>query len=548
VSGNRASGGARAPRPFLGGWHLLLPIVVLAAARGLWAPDEPRYAQIAREAYEQGSLLVLHLCGDLYPDKPPLVYWLAGLCGKLAAWHELALRLPSILATAGSAWLCGRMARRHLGAVAGDWAPTFFLGGVLVLWVGCRLQLDPVLSFLCLAAVDRLWRDASDRAQRRRDAWAAGALAGLAGLAKGPVAWVHVGLALVAARFVPRAVRAPLRIPGAGWAGMALLAVAPVALWATAAALQDPRLWRPLFLGQHLGRAADPDAPHSGPPWEHAVELPAYLLPWTPLVLAGLALAWRSWRAARRGDASEGGGLLRATLWFALVLAFFSAIPPKREVYLLPVYPVTAWLAAAAFQRALERGRLARWVGAGVALVLLCAGLGAAAAPYAVEGARPLGARGLWVAVPPAAGGVAALLCLRRGNVARWADAVSLAVAAAGVAAAVVVVPWVDARKSARPLAEVVAARPERPQRIPCLGVQPEGFRFYGGVPTVRRTPGLSAEDELAAALQREGAQLLVLVRDTEWERLAEPVRARFTVLEHRPVGGREVLLVGAAR
>jgi 4-amino-4-deoxy-L-arabinose transferase-like glycosyltransferase len=529
--------------PVLGGWHLLIPIVALAALRGLWAPDEPRYAQIAREAWESGSLLVLHLCGELYSDKPPLVYWLAGLCGRLAGWNELALRLPSILATAGSAWIAARVARRLLGEVAARWTVPFLLGSTLVLWLGARVQLDPVLAFFVLAAVDLLWTDGGTDGERTRRAWLAGLCAGLAGLAKGPVAWLVIGCALLALRLVPSSARAPLRFRPAAWTGLFVLALLPVAGWATAAALQDERLWRPLFLGQHLGRAADADAPHSGPPWQHVWEMSAFLLPWTPLVVLGLVEAWRAWRDARRGQALERAGILRIAAWLAVVFAFFSIIPPKREVYLLPVYPAAAWLAAAAFERALGRGRLSAWVAVPAPALFLALGAGFAVAPHLAESAAPFARSALPTALALAAGGGLALRAWRRGDLARWADALALSFSVALLAAALFVVPVVDARKSARTLALEVAARPEKPASIPCVGVQPEGYRFYGRVPTVRAGPRA-----LEAALEREGDWMLALVREREWNGLPPELRARLVVLDRGRVGSREVYVVGAAR
>ena len=51
-----------------------------------WAPDEPRYGQVAEEvrAMEQGAkgLVLLHLGGEPYTQKPPLYYWLAALTGS----------------------------------------------------------------------------------------------------------------------------------------------------------------------------------------------------------------------------------------------------------------------------------------------------------------------------------------------------------------------------------------------------------------------------------------------------------------------------------
>ena len=55
---------------------LLLPSLFL---RDLWKPDEPRYAQVAREMSETGEWIVPHLNGETYAHKPPLVFWIAGL-------------------------------------------------------------------------------------------------------------------------------------------------------------------------------------------------------------------------------------------------------------------------------------------------------------------------------------------------------------------------------------------------------------------------------------------------------------------------------------
>ena len=47
--------------------------------RDPWNPDEPRYAEVAREMVVLGQYLVPHLNGEPYSDKPPLFFWLAAL-------------------------------------------------------------------------------------------------------------------------------------------------------------------------------------------------------------------------------------------------------------------------------------------------------------------------------------------------------------------------------------------------------------------------------------------------------------------------------------
>ncbi len=533
---------SRSTRPFLGGWYLLVPLIALAANRDLWAPDEPRYAQIAREAWESGSLLVLHLCGDIYPDKPPFVYWLAAIAGSLGGWSGLAVRVPSILATIGSAWIAARIARRHFGDAVAAWTPTFYLGCAMLIWFGGRLQLDPMLSFFCLAAVDLVWTDGGDARARTRRLLAAGLCAGIGALCKGPVAWLFVSFALVALRLVPRAARVPASWGAAAWAGFVALAILPVATWATAASLREPSLWRPLFMGQHLGRATSADAPHAGPPWEHAWQFPLYFLPWTGLAILGVHAAWVAWRRARAGSAdltTADRGLVRTTTWFALVFVVFSIMPPKRELYLLPLYPVAAWLAAIGFVRALDSGRLTRWVTVPTTVLLFVLGIGAGVAPRVVYELRPYAE----IAMPPAialvvAAGAAAGF-LRRGDFARWVDALGLGLAATALAAAIWIIPAIDPVKSTRTLAHEIAELPEKPAEIPCIGVQPEGFRFYAGVPTVR-----ARLSEFAEFRARSGDAFLALIAQREWEHESDAFHAEFQVVLRRQVGSRDVLVI----
>jgi 4-amino-4-deoxy-L-arabinose transferase-like glycosyltransferase len=55
---------------------------VLAAGLGLrspWPPDEPRFALIARDMAVHGNWLLPTVGGVLYPDKPPLFFWVVAV-------------------------------------------------------------------------------------------------------------------------------------------------------------------------------------------------------------------------------------------------------------------------------------------------------------------------------------------------------------------------------------------------------------------------------------------------------------------------------------
>ncbi len=70
--------------------------------RDLWAPDEPRYAQVAKEMRDSSNFLVPHLNKEPYPDKPPFLFWLINVFslpfGKVT---PLSSRLPSAFAGIG---------------------------------------------------------------------------------------------------------------------------------------------------------------------------------------------------------------------------------------------------------------------------------------------------------------------------------------------------------------------------------------------------------------------------------------------------------------
>ena len=54
--------------------------------RGLWAPDEPRYLQVAWEMSRSPSYLIPVMNGEIYAEKPPLFFWLSILFSKITSF------------------------------------------------------------------------------------------------------------------------------------------------------------------------------------------------------------------------------------------------------------------------------------------------------------------------------------------------------------------------------------------------------------------------------------------------------------------------------
>jgi len=72
-------------------------------AKSLENHDYLRYAEVAREMIRSGEWVVPHLNGEVFIDKPPLLFWLIAIPASLyGSVTPLIARLPSAL----SAWIC----------------------------------------------------------------------------------------------------------------------------------------------------------------------------------------------------------------------------------------------------------------------------------------------------------------------------------------------------------------------------------------------------------------------------------------------------------
>ncbi|HEX6260779.1 MAG TPA: glycosyltransferase family 39 protein, partial [Woeseiaceae bacterium] len=128
----------------------LIAAVVLGAGLGLrdpWPPDEPRFALIAKDMVASGEWLIPRVGGVLYPDKPPLFFWLVATFYVVTGSLSVALLLPGFLSGLGILWLVYDLARRLWDPQTGLWA-----GAALLVTVQFPLQMkagqiDGVLCF-----------------------------------------------------------------------------------------------------------------------------------------------------------------------------------------------------------------------------------------------------------------------------------------------------------------------------------------------------------------------------------------------------------------
>lgn len=389
-------------------WTLLavsaLPFLLGLGDPPLWDANEPFYVEPAKEAltWASGSLWAPTWNGSTYLGHPPLATWAVALSYRLFGIDEATGRFPGALAAVAlvfATYALGRaLGGRRTGLLAG-----LVLAATPRVWLTARELAGDILFTLLLTGAAALSIDALERGRRGR-MLLGHALLGLAVLTKGPLALLlHVPvLLLVAWRSQPRR---PLRALAPG--GAALIVAAVAGPWFVGMVAWVGSEFVRTFLGWHNFGRFFGLMPSPRSPFFYLGVLPADAQPWILL----LPLAARSaWRVGDRRPAALWPWLGMG--WMLLVL---SASAGKRNVYLLPLYPLLAVAVAPAL--------LAAWTAASRALprvlgsVLGLTAWGAAAAFLWLERCEPLLRPEVrWPVAVLAAGGGALLVAALKGS------------------------------------------------------------------------------------------------------------------------------------
>ena len=94
-------------------WIVIVALYFFGLSIPLVGPDEPRYAQVAREMFERGDWITPTLGGANWFEKPALLYWLQIIGYKFFGVSEFAARVGSAifgLLTVFSLWILGKSA------------------------------------------------------------------------------------------------------------------------------------------------------------------------------------------------------------------------------------------------------------------------------------------------------------------------------------------------------------------------------------------------------------------------------------------------------
>lgn len=332
---------------------------------GLVEPSDARYAEIAREMKTTGDYLFPRLLGISHFHKPPLIFWLSSIGYEVFGVNEWGARAPLALCGLALAVVVWMLAARLVGAAAAPWAALLLVTTPAVI-AGSRILTTDLLLAVCQAIMLGTWFSLYAAAPPRGARFTLYCAAGLAFLAKGPVAWIVPALIVVIYRVLDkRGKKRPTGYWGARWGLPLTLAIALP--WYLYVAARTPGLIDYFIGEQLLSRVSTEGLGHPRPWYFFALLFPALGIPWIFYARDG----WRSLKAGRESLA------LFLSVWAVVPPLFFSLPSTKLPLYPLSAYPAIVLLAASALREGSETKALAPRLAGSVFLLL---GAGAAVA------------------------------------------------------------------------------------------------------------------------------------------------------------------------
>lgn len=356
-------------------WKIFLLIAICAVAfsglfnHDVWTPDEPRVTAIIKNMYLSGNFIIPKFADIPFVEKPPLFFiyavslmHLTGLDAVMAGRLGLALlclaslavtfRLANLLKNKEYAWI-------SLGILA-------TMEGFIVNFHWLRV--DAALMFTSIAAI---WAFAEAYlGLKMRYLLLAGALTGLAFLSKGPIAiaiciapaWLALFLRYVYLKNNEETYQVYTWKPLIGFHLVAFgVMCLVIAAWVYPFYKQaSPELWHAWFWENQVGRMTGASTDtlghnHKGEPFFYISGILEYSFPWMIFLLIGLVVSVK--KLVTRSSVNWVEAFL--FFWFVFAIVILSYSITKRAMYLAPLTPLFALLAADIVMKA--RGRWLNW-------------------------------------------------------------------------------------------------------------------------------------------------------------------------------------------
>jgi len=497
----------------LGGWDL-------------WNPDEPRYAEVAREMLIRGEYLVPHLNGEVYFDKPPLFFAVIALLSKLTGeMTALSARLPSAIFGVLTLLLVFALGGRLKGPSTGLLSALILCTSFQFFWLSRRANIDATLTFFTTLSIFAFF--VGGHSERNR--WAP-YLLGYLSMALGFLVKLQPAVIVPFLAIVPYFLWKRGKEFVLDWAHLpGFMAFSGILLGWALLTLESQGL--PYLRGLLWERTAATffhSPGHDRPVYYYLYNFPVQFMPWGIFLPSAVLFCIRRDRET-----------LFPFLWFSLVFAFFSLSEAKRGLYLLPLYPAAALMTGWLWSETAIDERLLRIPLHFSAVSFLILGI---AAPFG-----GLYAGKLWEGAPEAGmlagfplilSGLLLFLSMRKGNKALGFWTIVLVTSWLYILCCWKVLPALNPYKSYRFLCQKVLQVLQEGDHLVVYRRQGSEINFYTGI-----VPILRVYDPERLKVLLSTRRVVCVLRQRDLERLQqEGVKVRVVAVQK--VGGKSLAVI----
>jgi 4-amino-4-deoxy-L-arabinose transferase-like glycosyltransferase len=310
----------------------------------LWNPDEPRYAEVAKEMVEMGDWILMHVNGKTYEDKPPLFFWLIAFSSFLwRGFTSFSARFPSAFLSTLTVLLTFFLGKKLYGSRTGFLSALILATSFEFAYLSTRANIDATLTFFTTASLLFFlqWYQHSkteggeERDKRNLSIYGFYIGMAFATLAKGPVGFILPLLVSLVYLLFQKDWKAMKRMRLL--TGMALFIVIVLSWYLPAVLKGGQNFLNETLFHQTIDRFAKGSS-HIRPIYYYLSNFPVDFLPWF-LFLPGAIVYGLS---KRKEEISK--DFLFLLVWFVVIFLFFSFSKGKRAIYLLPLYPAASLL------------------------------------------------------------------------------------------------------------------------------------------------------------------------------------------------------------
>jgi 4-amino-4-deoxy-L-arabinose transferase-like glycosyltransferase len=508
----------------LGGWDL-------------WNPDEPRYAQIAKEMLQGEGWIIPHLNSEVYLDKPPLFFWLmAATATVIGGMTEFAARFPAALFALLTLVLLFFLGKKLFNEKGGFFAALILATNVEFLWLARRACLDTTLTFFTTAAITFLYVGF----YQQRGRWVLYLLAYLA-MALGVLTKLQIGVIVpalaVGIYFLVRRelgfFKDPAHIPGIA------LFVALIGGWLALAYLAGGQEYLRGLLYQKTASTFLETASHDRPLYYYLINFPGDFVPW--IIFFPSALIYGLSAEGRKKE------FIFVLFWFVVIFVFFSIAKAKRELYLLPLYPAAALMVGNLLaERPLgAEGAHRRITSIPFMVLIIVLALTAISLPIvaALKGSFYLEHPweiGLITALITSGGTFLAFLAYRYRRRDLPLYIICAVIFALTLYGAHRIFPEINRYKSARPLAQAIVSAMKPGDELGIYQLEGANFIYYTGYNQMR---WLEEEGKLKEFL-RSPQRVLCIMRERDYKLLQQDPTLALSVVVTGQVGSKHLVVI----